>query len=184
MMAILKVIFRWFYCLPISDAVFLVSLTTLLYLLLRKGLGETGFWKGTIPILLSGWLFVIFFGTLGQRMADTEPLKPILLPFYSYYAAFNGGERELLRESFMNVVLFHPAGLLAGELLPKHWKRATRVLLTVAIFATVSIVIEFCQYHFLLGLVETDDVLHNTFGALLGALASMISLKVKSMKNE
>lgn len=174
MTASLKTIFHWFYCLPISDAVLLVLLATGLYLWMRGKLWGTKVRKGAVPVLFSLWLAVILFGTLGQRTAGAESSEPILVPLYSYYVVLNGGERELLRVNFMNVVLFYPAGLLGWELLPGSWKKTKRLLLTAAGFALVSAGIEFIQYRFGLGLVEADDVLHNTLGAALGALVCMI----------
>ncbi len=74
----------------------------------------------------------------------------------------------------MNVILFYHAGLFTCELLPKSWSRAKRVILVAVLFALVSAGIEFCQYHFALGQAETDDVIHNTLGALISALVSTI----------
>ena len=82
----------------------------------------------------------------------------------------------------MNVILFYPAGLFACELLPKSWSWAKRVILVAVLFALVSTGIEFCQYHFALGQSEIDDVIHNTFGALIGAMISTIHVKWKAGK--
>ena len=84
----------------------------------------------------------------------------------------------------MNVVLFYPTGLLACELLPKSWNRAKRVILIAVLFALVSVGIEFCQYHFVLGQAEVDDVIHNTLGTLIGALICTIHLKWKPCKSK
>ena len=84
----------------------------------------------------------------------------------------------------MNIVLFYPAGLLACELLPKNWNQAKRIILITVFFAMVSFSIEFCQYHFALGQAEADDVLHNTLGALVGALIGTIQIKQRSDHSE
>ena len=182
MVETMKVIFHWFYCLPISRAIVLIILATLLYLWFRKRLRKMKFGNASAAVLLGCWLLVIIFATLNQRAASIEPLEPILTPFYSYYVVFTGGERELLWENFMNAILFYPAGLLACELLPKSWSRAKRVILVAVLFALVSAGIEFCQYHFALGQAEVDDVIHNALGALIGALISTIPVKWKPGK--
>ena len=77
-----------------------------------------------------------------------------------------GGERELLRSAFMNVLLFYPGALLLRSILP----RGTGLLVVLGLFAA-TVVIEVCQFALQLGYAETDDVLHNTLGAVLGVLA-------------
>lgn len=171
-------IFHWFYCLPISDAVLLVILATMVFLLLRKLFGNTPCWRVGISLLFVCWIAVIFLGTLGQRTEGGELPEPILTPFYSYYTALNGGSKELYRTNFMNVVLFYPAGLLGCEMLPKRWRKVWKVVLLICVFALMSIGIEYTQYRFGMGLAETDDVIHNTLGTLLGALTCGVSIKL------
>lgn len=165
-------IFHWFYCLPIPDAVLLIILATVAFLFLRNEYGNTPFWKAGVPVLFLCWIAVILFGTLWQRVERGYLLEPILTPFHSYYVALNGGNKEIFRTNFMNIVLFYPSGLLGFWLLPKRWHAAWKVILLTAIFALLSIGIEYTQYRFGLGLTEVDDVIHNTLGALLGAIIS------------
>lgn len=106
---------------------------------------------------------VILCATLGRR--EQGGGAPVVIPFYSYYAAFSGGQWELLRECFMNVALFYPAGLLVWELLPR---KRTKTWPLVLGFTLLSLGIEGMQYRLSLGLPEMDDVIHNTLGALLG----------------
>lgn len=174
----MRKLFLWFYCLPISDAVLLVVLATLIFLLLRKKFGNTPYWRVGISILLVCWVAVIFFGTLGQRTEGGNLSEPILMPFASYYTALNGGSKELYRTNFMNAVLFYPAGLLGCEALPKRWSKVRKVVLLTGIFALLSIGIEYTQYRFGLGLAEVDDMIHNTLGTLLGALACGAFIKL------
>lgn len=174
----MRTIFLWFYCLPISDAVLLIVLATVIFLLLRKKFGNTPYWKAGIPVLLVCWIAVILFGTLGQRTEGGNLSEPILKPFASYYTALNGGNKEIYRTNFMNAVLFYPAGLLSYEALPKQWRKVLKVVLITCVFALVSIGIEYSQYRFGMGLAETDDVIHNTLGTLLGAIACSASIKL------
>lgn len=174
----MRTLFLWFYCLPISGAVLLIALATVMFLFLRERLGNTPYWKAGIPILLVCWIAVILFGTLGQRTEGGNLSEPILIPFYSYYTALNGGSQELYRTNFMNAVLFYPAGLLSCELLPGRLRKIWKVILVTCVFALVSIGIEYSQYRFGLGLAEVDDVIHNALGTLLGALACGASIKL------
>lgn len=120
---------------------------------------------------------MIFSGTLIQRTEGGNLSAPVLMPFASYQAAFNGGNKEIYRTNFMNVVLFYPAGLLGLEALPKDWYKLLKVALITALFFLVSACIEYVQYRFGLGLAEMDDVIHNTLGALLGAMVCSMSIK-------
>lgn len=174
----MRKIFLWFYCLPISDAVLLIVLATVIFLFLREKYGNTPYWKIGIPVLFGCWIIVIFFGTLGQRTEGGNLSEPILAPFYSYYTALNGGSQELYRTNFMNAVLFYPAGLLGCEVLPKRWSKVWKMILATCVFALLSIGIEYSQYRFAMGLAEVDDVIHNTLGTFLGALACGASIKL------
>ena len=175
----LQLFFRWFYCLPITDVILLVIVISAGYLILHQWLREKRFWRSVIALSFLAWLAVIAVATLTDRTPGLIPTKPELIPFHSYRAVIAGENKEILRSNFMNVVLFYPAGLFACELLPKSWGRAKRVILVSALFALVSIGIELCQYQFALGQAEIDDVIHNTLGALIGALVCTINLKWK-----
>ena len=174
----MRELFLWFYCLPIPDVVILAVLGTVGFLYLREEAEHTRYWKTGIRLLLLCWLAVIFCGTLGQRTEGGNLSAPILTPFYSYRAALNGGSPELYRTNLMNVVLFYPAGLLGYEALPGRWGGKWKALLVVFVFALMSMAVEYTQYRLGLGLAEVDDVIHNTLGALLGALAYGISVSV------
>lgn len=94
----------------------------------------------------------------------------MLCPFHSYAAVWNGETTEILRSNFMNVVLFYPLGLLLYAGLPERWAFGLRLLLIGLLGMAVSAGIECCQYFFCLGAAEIDDVIHNSLGAVLGAL--------------
>lgn len=180
----LESFFLWFYCLSITDAILLVIVVSAGYLILHQWLGEKRFWLPVIALLFLAWLAIIAVATLTDRTPGIIPAEPELIPFHSHRAVMAGGNKEILRSNFMNVVLFYPAGLFACELLPKSWSRAKRVILVAVLFALVSVGIEFCQYHFALGQAEVDDVIHNTLGALIGALVCTINLKWKPYKSK
>ena len=131
---------------------------------MRRRWDNRRWWKGGMAILLMCWAAVMLAQTVW--MGRTEGRAVSLLPFRSYITVLQGGERELIRSAFMNVLLFYPGGLLTQSLC-KRWS----IRHTVAVFLVLSLVIELCQFGFGIGTTETDDVIHNTLGAFLGVLA-------------
>ena len=152
------------------------------YLILRLWLGIKSFWQPAIALLFLVWLAVIAVATLTDRTPGLIPTEPELIPFHSYRAVMAGENKEILRSNFMNMILFYPVGLFACELMPKSLSQAKRIILVAVLFALVSVGIEFCQYHFALGQAEVDDVIHNSLGALIGALISTMPVKWKPGK--
>lgn len=167
-------VFLWFYCLPLFEAIVLIIIGTAIFRLLRKYFSHAPFWKTMTATALFLWMAVIFQSTLGQRTVGGNVSEPIVIPFYSYYTILTGGNKELFRTNFMNTVLFYPAGLLACALLPGYWRKRWKIILVTYLFASLSICIEYIQYRFHMGLSEMDDIIHNSLGALLGALACAI----------
>ena len=157
------------------DAAFLVITLTMLFLLLHKWLSEKCWWKCLIGTALVSLLCVIAYSTIFARDGG-DLLQHNFVPFHSYREVQNGGDIELYRSNFMNVILFYPAGLLATSLLPKKWAGWCRSLLVVLALTAMSAGIEFLQYHYALGRCEIDDVIHNALGALLGSLAFVCSM--------
>lgn len=97
---------------------------------------------------------------LGQRVFDTVP-QIDLTPFWSY-AKF--GQADIRWQVYMNVFLFVPFGFM----LPWCMERLQRLWKVVLIAAVFSALTEVAQYFFRIGLCETDDVIHNTLGAVIG----------------
>lgn len=65
----------------------------------------------------------------------------------------------------LNVVMFMPLGYLFVQMHPRKLGDAAQVL---GIGVMLSTIIESCQLIFRLGNCDVDDILANTFGALLG----------------
>ena len=111
----------------------------------------------------------IIYITVINRTENTTSGEVILTPLASYCRYFFAGQREALRSNIMNILLFFPLGLFLAELCPVQWKNHTRLLLIAILCGSLSISIEAIQYLRQSGLCETDDVLNNLIGALLGA---------------
>ncbi|MBR5293311.1 MAG: VanZ family protein [Oscillospiraceae bacterium] len=123
----------------------------------RPGLrGALGLWIGA----------VLLATVLGREPSVFQ--TPSLIPLHSYREVLAGGNRELLRTNFMNVLLFYPGGVLCRSLL---YKKRRGGICAVLLLWGASLALELCQYRFGLGKPEIDDVIHNALGALLGWLA-------------
>lgn len=172
----LKRMFHWFYCLPIPAAVCWMFLATALFARLREKNGDRRAWKWAVAVALLCWLAVILYGTVGQRGRNAVAGQVQLIPLYSYYLVWKGGDPEGIRSNLMNMILFYPAGLLGTELMPANWKRIRKLTLILAAGTLLGGGIECMQLRWGLGLVETDDLIHNVFGAYVGGLACVFRL--------
>lgn len=165
-------LFHWFYCLDLHDAVILVAVCALAYLLAMEAVRKRRIKYTVHFLLLCAWTAVVLYMTIGTR--EVGSIRQLtVIPFYSYSVFVNGGNREIFRTNLMNVLLFVPGGLLGCILLPEKWKIRVKILLVFAAFSAMSIGIEWGQYCGALGTSEMDDVIHNTLGALAGALATV-----------
>lgn len=104
-------------------------------------------------------LFIVWYTLLSrtQKPVRTADLR-LFWSFRDLVAGKSTGRTDAI-QNINNILFFIPFGLLLP--LKKWWK----VLLAALCF---SAVIEASQYIFALGLCELDDVISNTFGALIG----------------
>ena len=80
----------------------------------------------------------------------------------------------------LNIIMFVPMGSFLFALFPNIFRKsAVRMLLCGA---TVSLIIEAGQGIFELGHVQTDDIIANTFGALVGYMIAKIIEKTKVLR--
>ncbi len=161
----------WFYCLSPGQLVFLGEVFLVGFYGAKARWGQTLGWRWGMAVLLLLCLGLILCATLRGRAADQMP-QWLALPLHSYWTVLRGGDPELLRSNFMNLVLFVPAGLTALGVLPEAWSGKRRILMVCGVLLLVSLGIEICQYHYGLGQADVDDVIHNALGAWLGAVAA------------
>lgn len=177
----LKQIFAWIYCLDYHELLILLVCFTGLVCRVQARLGSHRLWEAALLCL---WAGAVLAQTLLQRPAG-NPLPPLWHPFQSYLEALaEGGQRELLRSNLMNAVLFYPGGMLLEPLLPAGWKPVQKVLVVFIVFAALSTAIELSQYFFRLGLTQTDDIIHNTCGAVCGAAIPQIIRSIPNPKRK
>ncbi len=139
-------------------AVFVIGL---LVLLAWKGLKTGGRYASVL--LLEEWVALMLCATVIFRTASAERGFR-LIPFSSYWDfGPRGYLLEMVGENILNMILFVPVGFLLGcGFLGMTWKRA---LLTGC---GLSVAIELLQLVFQKGFCETDDVIHNVAGCLIG----------------
>lgn len=171
-------LFTQFYCLPMWFILELFMVATGMFLWLKNAFQSHWLWKVLLFIVFIGFSSVILYLTVSTRESASSS-EVYILPFHSYREVLNGGNPEILRSNFMNVVLFYPSGLLMASLLPRKWPWWIRILLTFILFTGLSVGVEYVQYSQEMGRAEIDDVIHNSLGALLGSICSLIPLPSK-----
>lgn len=97
----------------------------------------------------------------------------ILMPFHSFIEA--KGQKEIYRSMLMNVFLFVPLGIFMPYILPK--RKINPIVFTILFALVLSIGIETYQLVFSRGRCETDDVICNTLGAIIGSLTYLIFIR-------
>ena len=121
-------------------------------------------------LALAGYLCVYAWLAFLCRSPFSEP-QLLLTPFWSYTEAFsaeNGLHIErlgLAREILLNILVYVPLGLLLPSILPERCRRGAVTLLCGI---GLSLLTEALQYITRRGYCETDDLIHNTAGTLLG----------------
>ncbi len=116
------------------------------------------------------------------REAIFETPESMLIPAQSYYNITVrgwGGESKYIAAGVIgNVVMFVPLGLFLGNLI-----RNKRSFLIVAVIAFgLTLTIETIQYFCCIGTFEVDDLINNTWGALIGYSICCV-LRLKKINN-
>ena len=136
-------------------------------------------WRGArwaLALLLIEYVALLMYFTVFFRRA-TGVHEWKLMPLWSY-KAIGQGVNVLMEEVAMNVAVFVPIGFLLGVIYKgcPWWK-----LLISGI--CVSIVIELLQLVLMRGVCETDDVLHNSLGCLMGVwIAKAVAFAAQKLK--
>lgn len=102
-------------------------------------------------------LVILYFTLFSKSVHDERMIN--LTPFWSY-SKFN--QADIRWQVYMNVFLYVPFGFL----LPYSGNRT--FLQTVLIGLCLAMTTEVLQFILALGLCETDDVIHNTLGCIIG----------------
>ncbi|WP_448903824.1 VanZ family protein [Eubacterium sp.] len=115
--------------------------------------------------------------------AGGETRELVLEPFRSLKLYFDTGYEEWIRVIVMNIAMFYPLGCVYACF---NKNKKTKPWMFFVFAFLFSFVIETVQYAFSLGVSETDDVINNTLGALLGYLITYLFYKLlnKSSKKQ
>lgn len=119
--------------------------------------------------LLAAYALLIVICTTLNREISAETYN--LVPFWSYRAYFVDGHKDVITQAFLNVVMFIPYGVLGAVVVESYYDNKSSAFKGVLIVLTaviLSVAIEITQLITHKGLCETDDVIHNALGALVG----------------
>ena len=123
-----------------------------------------------LGLALAGYLCVYAWLAFFYRTPFDTP-QLLLTPFRSDAEAFStdGGlhivRLGLARQILLNILVYMPLGILLPGILYRHRRRGTTALLCGF---GLSLLTEVLQYVTRRGYCETDDLIHNTLGTLLG----------------
>ncbi|MDY2628743.1 MAG: VanZ family protein [Lachnospiraceae bacterium] len=149
---------------------------TVSYDLLRQG--RIVWSQAVAGLLMTVFLAIVFGSTVFTRIPDGVH-RYNLEVFWSWRAVF-AGDREIAKESILNIFLLMPAGVL----LPFMWNRKLSWLHGLLAGAAVSAIIETCQLVFCRGLFEWDDMIHNGIGCMVGCVAGSVLMGSDPIKKE
>lgn len=120
--------------------------------------------KIVLRIVFLLYLTAVFFITL-FRAAGKQKL--ILTPFWEWAQLFTASNKlHWIIQIGLNIVLFIPFGFL----IPQLFRQLQSPLRTIGCGFLSSVLIETVQYIAERGYTETDDMIHNTLGTIIGFL--------------
>ena len=121
---------------------------------------------------------LVLYVTVLSRGEIVEDI--VLMPGYSFSRAAHS--EEYLRMVLMNIFLFVPFG--ASVSLAWGGKKPCKVIpATIGLGAILTVVIEAVQYFFRLGCAETDDVICNVLGTVIGLLPYIVTCGIVKRRN-
>ena len=128
--------------------------------------------KFVMGALAIEYYFLVLCSTVICRTSPVSK-RVELMPFYNYSDIWNGVDfKRTVMEILLNIALFVPIGFLLGGIMSKGF---LKVLFTGCL---LSILIELLQLASGMGLCETNDVIHNTVGCMVGyGLAQLLEMR-------
>lgn len=169
------------YALPLYVVIFLMVAGVICWMICGVLFTQkrAGNWRILNAFLCVVSIAVVVYCTLMNRTGNRNEL--ILRPFHSLAEARK--QPEVYRSMLMNVFLFLPFGLTApfaisnGKTGRKY--EMTAICGTVLAALVFSVFIETLQYTFQLGRAETDDVICNVSGAVIGTISFGLCERIK-----
>lgn len=158
--------FRLIYTMPLYKVCLVMVLLLVLWAYYRAYLPKKLFWSMNLFVLVVAVSAVLYLTVFSRKVGTYDV---VLVPFSALSEAKK--EPERYRSMLMNVFLFFPLGMACANAFSDKMKMRRRVILAVVIGFALSTAVEYIQYRFSLGMAETDDVICNTLGALVGSLS-------------
>lgn len=162
--------FRLIYTMPLYKVCLVMVLLLVLWAYYRAYLPKRLFTAMNLCLLVTS-VFAVLYLTVFSRKVGTYDI--VLVPFSALSEAKK--EPERYRSMLMNVFLFFPLGMACANAFSDKMKMRRRVILAVVIGFALSTAVEYIQYRFSLGMAETDDVICNTLGTLVGSLSVILA---------
>lgn len=177
---VLKV-FYWMYSFSNIQLIILIVIAPLIWgviceIVFEKTDLKMKTWRIFCGVLLGGFVFVVFYITIGMRSAGERDI--CLLPFYSLLHLSGGSFQSTL----LNVLLFEPIGMLAPYAFAREMQKNIGKEIVSCIL--ISVVIEMFQYIFQLGTTEIDDIIFNALGYVIGRMGVYGLLVLRSFGGE
>lgn len=152
---------------PISVTILIMIFVCFLWRYIEKNFinhNKNSFWLHLNLVLFLIWLISVLYMTVFSR---NEGCGIVLQPFHFITAFFSNNNEEFLRTAWMNILLFVPGGICFFHSLKS--RKLKKSLIVSLVLLLLSFGIETAQYFFKCGLTETDDVICNLLGAIIGA---------------
>lgn len=122
--------------------------------------------KGVIRIQLRRLLRVMFVEYLALLFCSTVVFRDVAHPIGIKFMLFKGyfsGNLSLLKDALLNIAIFIPIGFCTSVFL-----RYSKWLKTLLLSASLSCTIELSQFILSKGCCDTNDVMNNIIGGMIG----------------
>lgn len=119
------------------------------------------------------FLFILYITVLGRYTFDGYRARVVL--FESYRQLFATGNIFELKGIIYNIIMFIPFSFLVAELL----KDKKPIFFSICAGVLFTFLIEFLQFVSHTGTFEIDDIIHNTFGVIIGLTIWNIVYKLR-----
>ncbi len=165
----IKEVFRYIYRMSIPSTIIVLILVCCLWSIITrkfKSVQKENVWKFINAFFFILWIVCVVHMTLFSRSSRMEIN---LIPFHFITDTIKIGNEEIFRTGWMNIILFVPGGMLLSYVINKP--KLLNNTLQIIFLMLFSILIEVLQWHYQLGVVETDDVICNTIGAIIGVIS-------------
>ncbi len=159
----IKDIFHYIYCMSIPSTMFVLVFVCCIWNFFTTKINHKNLWKILNTCLFLFWFASIVYMTVFSRGSKAEIN---LTPFHFITQAIKTGNEEFFRTGWMNILLFVPGGMWISYSVRKYTK--PKCVVQIIFLMLISVSIEIVQWYYQLGMVEIDDVICNTFGAIIG----------------